>query len=150
VVKEESLTARRNPDLLSSSLKVDLGVTTIPAPHAGRAGFGAVNQILPLPDLVNLLLEGDDFEFAQASDQFESLHVQGPKAGVVKPLGHHSERVTHEHLIHSVAREICRGQLDVIPGFLRGDGEDVIFSVNHQVVRVEHRQGERVKPEKPE
>ncbi len=79
MVKEESLTARRNPDLLSSSLQVDLRVTAIPTPHAGRAGFGAVNKILPLPNLVNLFLEGDDFEFAQAADQFESLHVQGPR-----------------------------------------------------------------------
>ncbi len=91
MVEEESLTARRNPDLLSSSLQVDLGVTAILTPHAGRAGFGAVNQILPLPDLVDLFLEGNDFEFAQAADQLESLHVQGPKAGVIKPLGHHSE-----------------------------------------------------------
>jgi len=68
---------------------MDLMMTAIPAAHVGGAGLGAVDQVLTLPDLVDLFLEGNNPELAKAADQFESLHIQGPEAGVVEPLGHH-------------------------------------------------------------
>jgi len=56
MVKEESLTGRWDLDLLGPSLKVDFRMAAVPTPHAGRAGLGAVDQILALPDLVDLFL----------------------------------------------------------------------------------------------
>ncbi len=107
-------------------------MTAVPAAHVGGAGFGAVDQVLTLPDLIDLFFEGNNPEFAKAADQFESLHIQGPEAGVVEPPGHYSKRVTHKHLVHPVAgQEVRGGQLNILPGLRGRDGQDVIFGVDH-------------------
>ncbi len=125
-------------------------MAAIPTPHAGRAGLGAVDQILALPDLVDLFLERNHFEFAQAADQFELLHVESPETCVVEPFGHYAKRVAHEDLVHLVTgKEVRGGQLNVVLGFCGRDGENVIFGINHEVMCIEHWQGERVEPEEP-
>jgi hypothetical protein len=86
-------------------LKMDFRVAAIPAPHGGGAGIRTVDQVLPFTDLIYLLLHGNHSELAESPDEFEALHVQGPEAGVVESLGHDSERVAHEHLVHLVAGE---------------------------------------------
>ncbi len=78
-------------DLLRALLQMDLMMTAIPAMHVGSTGLGAVDQVLTLPDLIDLFLEGNNPEIAKAADQFESLHIQGPEAGVVEPPGHYSK-----------------------------------------------------------
>jgi hypothetical protein len=54
---------------------MDLVVTAMSTLHVGRAGLGTVDQVLTLSDLVDLLLEGDNLELAQAADQFKPLHI---------------------------------------------------------------------------
>jgi hypothetical protein len=39
---------------------------------------------LSLSNLVYLFFEGNDPEFAEAANQIEFLHIQGPEAGIVK------------------------------------------------------------------
>jgi hypothetical protein len=45
--------------------------------------------------------------------------------------------------------QICGGQLHVVSGIRRGNGEDVIFYIREEVVRFEQRKRKGVKLEKP-
>jgi len=150
MIKKESLTAWRDPDLLRTLLQMQLVMTAVPAAHVGGAGLGGVDQVLTLSNLVNLFFEGDDPEFSEAANQVELLHVQGPEAGVVKSPGHHPKRVTHKHLVHPMAGQEVRGrQLDVVPCIRGRDSQNVVLGVYHQVMCLEHGQGKRMKPKKP-
>jgi hypothetical protein len=64
MVKKEPLAARRDLDLLRASLQMNLVMTAISAAHVGGAGLGAVDQVLTLPDLVDLFLEGNNPKLA--------------------------------------------------------------------------------------
>jgi hypothetical protein len=85
MVKKKPLTAWRDPDLLRTLLQMEFVMATIPAAHVGGAGLGGVDQILTLSNLVYLFFEGNDPKFAEAVNQVEFLHIQGPEAGVIKP-----------------------------------------------------------------
>jgi len=151
MVQKESLTTWRDPDLLRTLLQMELMMTAVATAHVGGAGLGGVDQVLTLSNLVYLFFEGDDPEFAEAANQVELLHVQGPEAGIVESPGHHAKRVTHKHLVHPMAGQEIRGrQLDVVPCIRGRDSQNVVLGVYHQVMCLEHGQGKRMKPKKPE
>jgi hypothetical protein len=78
------------------------------------------------------------------------LHVEGPEAGVVESPRHDSKGVAHKNLIYPVTgHQIRGGQLHVVSGVRRGNGEDVIFDIRQEVVCIEQLKWEGVKPEKP-
>jgi len=91
MIQKETLTAWRDPDLLRTLLQMELMMTTVATAHVGGAGLGGVDQILTFSNLVHLFFEGNDSELAEAANQVELLHVQGPEAGIVESPGHHAE-----------------------------------------------------------
>jgi hypothetical protein len=118
---------------------MELMMTTVATAHVSGAGLGGVDQELTFSNLVHLFFEGNDPELAEAANQVELLHVQGPEAGIIESPGHHAERVTHEHLVHPVAGQEVRGrQLDVVSRIGGRDSQNVVLGVYHEVVCLEH------------
>jgi hypothetical protein len=103
-----------------------------------------------LPKLVNSLFDRHHLEGAQLLGLFKLLHVKSPETGVVESPRHHPKGVTHKDLIYPVTRHQIRGgQLHVVSGVRRGNGEDVTFYIREEVVCLEQRKRKGVKPEKP-
>ncbi len=114
---EECLAAWGNTDLLGSLGEVELRMRSVVTHHVHVPGFRGIDQEEPLLHLIHLFAHGYHLELAQVLDGLKLLHVQGTKAGVVEPLGHDPQGVTHENLIHPVARDqVSERELNVVLG----------------------------------
>jgi hypothetical protein len=100
-----------------------------------RGVSGQVYDEVSFPELIHSLFDGHHFEGAQFLGVLELLRVEGTKARVVEAPGQNPEGVAHKNLIYPVTgHQICGGQLHVVSGVRRGNGEDVIFDIRQQVV----------------
>jgi hypothetical protein len=150
VVGKNALAPWWNVQLLGALFEMYLRGNPVSALDVDGGVVGQVDDEVALPELVNLLLNGHHFEGAQLLGVLELLHVEGPEAGVVESPRHDPKGVTHEDLVYPVTRHQIRGgQLHVVSGVRRGNGEDVIFDIRQEVVCIKQRKRERVKPEKP-
>jgi hypothetical protein len=129
---------------------MNLGGNPVSALDVDGGVVGQVDDEVALPELVNSLLDGHYLEGAQLLGVLELLHVEGPEAGVVEPPRHDPKGIAHENLIYPVTGHQIRGrQLHVVSSVRRGNGEDVIFDIRQEVVRIEQRKRKGVKPEEP-
>ncbi len=89
MLREVSLTSRRDPDLLGTFGKMDfrmgLWMGGVAAHKIGVAGFRYIDQEETLLHLVNLLTHENHLELLQVLDDPELLHVKGAQTSVVKP-----------------------------------------------------------------
>ncbi len=68
-------------------------------------------------NLVELFAHWHHPEPAETLDESKLLHVQSPKACVIKSFRHHTKGVAHEDLVYPVAgQEVCGGLLHIVLG----------------------------------